>query len=44
MERHAPRKWGQGLRVAWEAPCLTVGRGGFPWYEKRGMVPREFPG
>lgn len=25
MERHAPRKWGQGLRgnVAWEEPCLT---------------------
>lgn len=35
MERHAPRKWGQGLRgnVAWEAPCLT---GGFSLVREEG--------
>lgn len=39
MERHAPRKWGQGLRgnVAWEAPCLT---GVFPG-ARRGVWYRE---
>lgn len=39
MERHAPRKWGQGLRgnVAWEAPCLT---GVFPG-RRRGVWFRE---
>lgn len=43
MERHAPRKWGQGLRGNGSSGS-AVFDGGFPRREKRGTVPREFLG